>query len=244
MAARTALRAVPLLADNLGEYGFGRYGVGVAEIEHAVISPTFRALAVAWFVCCYPDHREKVLPNAKLLFSATVAASAYDPFSRTNLARRPGDIDWIASAITAATAIAALDVHGDPLGQAANTVRNAVTHDPTVSSRARDGSIFWIAVLDDARFIEGGGSVVDLVKTPLWPSKCPVEILKRWQDLKCKLVASNDDWSVWVEWYEARWSGEPANEPVEIARATIAEELWVGGPRAVNRYLLELAAKS
>lgn len=61
--------------------------------------------------------------------------------------------------------------------------------------------------------------------------------------MKSRLLALHPDWHVWTDWYEDRYHGRPANEALEIARATLPEELWAQGPRAVNARIAELIAE-
>ncbi|GEM_PF-5774719 len=57
-----------------------------------------------------------------------------------------------------------------------------------------------------------------------------------------------DDWDVWTRWYEARVRGGPTyrratteqNERLEIARATINNEIWDEGPVVVNAEIRRL----
>jgi hypothetical protein len=67
--------------------------------------------------------------------------------------------------------------------------------------------------------------------------------MEAWQGLKAALLAANEGWEVWVDWYEARLAGDathPPNEALEIARATIPDEIWQQGPAVVNAEIKRL----
>ncbi len=61
--------------------------------------------------------------------------------------------------------------------------------------------------------------------------------------MKRDLLATGEDWEVWTEWYEARLRGDPAIEELEIARATIPDEIWKQGPAVVNAEIKRLIAQ-
>jgi hypothetical protein len=55
-----------------------------------------------------------------------------------------------------------------------------------------------------------------------------------WQELKAALLAAKQDWDVWTDWYEARLQGKRSNQKLEVARATIPNNIWKEGPAVVN----------
>jgi hypothetical protein len=58
--------------------------------------------------------------------------------------------------------------------------------------------------------------------------------------MKENLLARSEDWKVWTDWYDARLDGRRANETLEVARATIADEIWEQGPKVVNAEIKRL----
>jgi hypothetical protein len=61
--------------------------------------------------------------------------------------------------------------------------------------------------------------------------------------LKSALLAADEGWEVWTDWYEARLAGDaahPPNEALEVARVTIPDEIWRQGPAAVNAEIKRL----
>ncbi len=78
---------------------------------------------------------------------------------------------------------------------------------------------------------------------PLWQTGSPDWATDDWRALKAALLAANEGWEVWTDWYEARLagdSGHPPDEALEIARATIPDEIWNQGPAAVNAEIKRL----
>jgi hypothetical protein len=74
-------------------------------------------------------------------------------------------------------------------------------------------------------------------------SRPPIQV---WGTLRAALLAADQGWEVWTEWYEARLVGDaahPPNEALEIARATIPNEIWRHGPAAVNAEIKRLIAE-
>ena len=68
---------------------------------------------------------------------------------------------------------------------------------------------------------------------PLWPDGAPRWAIEAWRTLKSALLAADQGWEVWTDWYEARLAGDAArspNEALEVARATIPDEIWKQGP--------------
>ena len=77
---------------------------------------------------------------------------------------------------------------------------------------------------------------------PLWPDGEPDWLAPVWTGLREALVASDESWQFWVDWYEALRDGRPADEEaLEVARVTIADETWLEGPTSANDALIALA---
>ena len=86
---------------------------------------------------------------------------------------------------------------------------------------------FWQAVDWDTRFLKSGAGrrggpeelVARLSQSALWPEGIPVWVGRRWADLKDDLPEA-EGWSDWVDWYEGRLTGRPADEAKEFQRMT------------------------
>src|SRR6202035_721998 len=101
------------------------------------------------------------------------------------------------------------------------------------------------AAAADADLIDAGRSGSELMGFPLWPNRSP-DRTEVWGNLKAALLAADEGWKVWTDWYEARLAGDaghPPNEALEIARATIPDEIWRLGPAVVNVEIKRLIAE-
>jgi hypothetical protein len=99
----------------------------------------------------------------------------------------------------------------------------------------------WRAVEEDARTLDSGIPPSDVARRPLWPGRAPDWWFSSWRQLARELLHVNSDWKVWTSWFEHRLVGGPvANNALEIARVTIANEIWQQGPRAVNAEIARL----
>ena len=51
-----------------------------------------------------------------------------------------------------------------------------------------------------------------------------------WRSLGNLLLAVEEDWDVWINWYERRLAGAPLGLPLERAWLNLTEEDWKQGP--------------
>jgi hypothetical protein len=64
-----------------------------------------------------------------------------------------------------------------------------------------------------------------------------------WKRFEEALLEDNRDWQVWTDWYRARLDGGATDEALEVARVSIAAEVWDQGPRAVHPGIARLIAE-
>lgn len=209
IAARAALRVNPLLMSLVR--------AKPAEYASTILLPVLRATAVPWASAGFPargtDLRAAAYAAAAAATDAaraaatTDAATAYTAYTAYAAAR----------AATASAAITATD---------AASAASAATASATASARA---------VGRDCMRVEQGTTAAHLANLPLWhDDPMPPELSDNWLDLRQTLLDLDQDWDVWIDWYEDRLHGRPANQDLEIARLTLPEELWEQGPEAVN----------
>jgi hypothetical protein len=91
------------------------------------------------------------------------------------------------------------------------------------------------AIQRDAAAKASGKLVPDILACKLWPGARPRWIAQLWKELKQDLLAAQEDWDVWIDWYEARLQGKAYYEESETALLRIAAENWEQGPGLVNR---------
>ena len=250
LAARAVLRVAPLLVTQL-KAGINRPAVVLAEI----VLPSLRATALPWVAAKYPAHGNELRAAARAAaFAAAYPAAAFAAYPATAAARAA----YAAAAEAADTAAFAADAADAAryaayaaAAEAADTARYAAY---AAAAEAADTAAFaadadaadaarYAAYAADAAFIDSGRSAAELAGLPLWADGAPDWVAEIWRSLRRALLATNDGWEVWTEWYEARLAGDmaqPPNEALEIARATIADEIWKQGPTVVNAEIKRL----
>ncbi len=58
--------------------------------------------------------------------------------------------------------------------------------------------------------------------------------------MKSALLARDEGWEVWTDWYDARLRGDPVDWDLEEKRVLIPEEIWAQGPKVVNAEIARL----
>jgi len=85
---------------------------------------------------------------------------------------------------------------------------------------------------------------IALAHSPLWHADMPAEMSGAWSEFKKNLLAGDDAWQVWVNWYEDRLAGRQSfGEAFDLAVATLPDELWEKGAEAVSARIKELIAE-
>jgi len=95
----------------------------------------------------------------------------------------------------------------------------------------------------DATAIDEGKDPASLAKDPIWGTggAIPKNILSSWQRLKTRLLALNEGWQIWTDWYEDRLHGRSINMELECAYVLeLTEHDWTRGPRHTNAKLAEI----
>jgi hypothetical protein len=231
LAARAALRVTPLLGREL------RLGKRTHdEILLTFILPPLRATALSWVAAKYPARGHSL--------GTAAFAVAFDAFAHTE-ADDPAAHD----AARATTAAFVTLEAADAAIAAADAAFAAVDAASFAATPNVDAAIFAAAFADasdasnDAALIDSGRSAAELAGTPLWPNGAPDWASDAWRTFKSDLLAADQNWDVWIDWYEARLAGDaanPPNEALEVARATIPDEVWKRGPVAVNAEIKRL----
>jgi hypothetical protein len=223
IAARTALRAFPALAYELGFQKRGRADQDPVDLT----LPVFRALSIIWATARYPS--EDLKPSVAADFAADAphpaTLSSGTAFSAVRVAR---DYQEYSGHVV------------DTLDGAARAVSTIVNNS---SNYKRFSTNIFDVAADDVRILELGIKPKSLAEHPLWPGGSPRWFLGAWQRMRHSLLLAHKDWEVWVHWYEARINGGPANQSLEIARATIPQQVWEQGAENVNRCIKRLIAE-
>ena len=228
IAVRAALRVVPLLGRGLEE--------DPLEWPTTITLPSLRALASVGTAVVAPirvaDLQIKVAVdalegNSEAVFSAASAVSASVKEA----------VDAVATAVETA--------HEYTTARA-NAGSVAATHAATESAAAfaasdSSSAAYAIATVDDATKTDwdrlmDGMQPADLLLQPLWPeNEVPDWATAAWGAMKHDLLALNQDWQVWTEWYEDVLTGKPFIEDLEIdCRLAIPQAIWEQGPAVLN----------
>jgi hypothetical protein len=217
LAARAALRAIPVLSaiDMPG----GR------RLRETIVLRMFRAATVAWVAARYPTHRLDLGEAAAAASILSGKATAYEHY--------PGVWDAFSAAVDAAS----LATKRFPTTAAAMVARAvgaaaAAAEDALIADRA----LLFQASARDAGRLDIRNPPEDTADTPLWPIGTPEPATRALAQLKQNLPLT-EGWDVWTNWYDARVEGLQADEALEVARATVDDDIWVEGPKIVNAHI-------
>jgi hypothetical protein len=203
------LRTVPELAAEVG----ANFGGTTKLVEHDVIVPVLRALATACVQAIQPD--ETLHPIAGP--AATIAYGVGGAVS--NMRVRAA----IAAASAACDCAADIDVVGAASYGAA-----------AVYAASRLSSDCSHAAGHDVEMLNNLMSPAAFAIQKLWPNDVPDLAQNAWLQLKNGLLAANETWDVWIDWYEARISGGVQHRTWERELVTLPEELWSQPPIILN----------
>jgi hypothetical protein len=217
-------------------------GRGRVESTKLILT-VFRASALAWIGAKYSVKGDNFSSIADL---AEVSLSRYitQPEVATEIPWRLA-LHPVLRALRTAQFNAVAFPRGSPTGSAINTIRAAVGAEGQFlgATTARTG---FGSVDADATKIDAGATGPEVAGQPLWPEGPPAWAGDSWRPLKTALLGAGEGWEVWTDWYEARLAGDaghPPNEALEIARATIPDEIWRQGPAVVNAEIKRLIAE-
>jgi len=234
-AARAALRVLPIvqMAQRASYKG---------DLLSDVVLPVFRATAVSWVAAKYAVHETELAMSARA--AARAAALAATAASASEAASDAATVASDAASVASAPASGA-----DTSAAPAFVFASAFLTD--VAAANASTTALWSAISLDATRVDEGVEASDIAGSPLWQRQRfhyhsdrqrVVELVKEqpdglrslWLELKATLVAANDDWDVWTDWYDDRLDGGPRTEERELAYVRIEEALWNQGPAVVN----------
>lgn len=212
IAARSALRVAPLVGEEAKENQADK-----ATFWRNLTLVHLRCLAVPFYAARYPTHETSLREVAKALtdnLSKTGNLLEFIPYASL--------ISVIQSNPYAASDVVAVSID--------MTERDIVTKEAAAA-----------ALIADADALGNGYSVAKLSSFALWNKGIPDMLSEAWQSLKATLLAADEDWEVWTDWYDALLEGRLAeSEAISLARVTLPEEFWERGPKAVNAELKRL----
>jgi hypothetical protein len=210
IAARTALRVVPLVATDVPRGNDEDSKLRFQNLAFAV----FFANAVAWAVAQYPTQRNEL---EAYRYAARADATTAGPASAAAIA-----------------AYAAADAAIDNMARA-DDYSYAVASATDAADAASD---IWAAVSRDANFIASGETAHTLASQPLWPNGVPEWAEEYWKLLQ-EALPREDKWQVWIDWYNRRLVGLADPEEIELLFATVPYKERDKGRAAANRWIGE-----
>jgi hypothetical protein len=215
IAARAALRVTP---PHWARQVPKQWNAEDASRFLASTGAILRATALARVVAKYPNHANELRTTA-------LVAAEHDidglPLSAAAYAAAVADIVTQDSAFAAPLA-APFD--GPPPFAAAYAAAAAAA-DPAVRMEIR----FDASALQRL----GARRLADL---PLWWESPPDWWKHGWERLKAALP-DDEDWDVWIDWYEERLRGGSRGEAYELVFASAPQEVWDRGPAAANAWI-------
>jgi hypothetical protein len=229
IAARAALRVLPLV-----EYALLRRA---ERFRSNVVLPCFRATVIPWVGAKYPT-RDAQLHAGNPADGARAA--------RTTLLGTAAGNTVVNAASSAAAA------YSTSTRNAALEAISAITHSASASSgyftHIINAANFDAAAIDNGKTDEQRRQLAARISDrPLWPDRVPTTIASAWNLLKKQLLAANEDWEVWIEWYEDRLRGRASiDSDIDLAYIAPRNQQWKDGPKVVNaevRRMIDVAHK-
>jgi hypothetical protein len=210
LAARAALRVLPTVELKFGA-NRGRIS------RHNAVLRVFRAVASAWATAAYPGYRNKLSEAAQSALRGLADLQAPLPER---------------AVVYAAAAAASEATDSDPRDYASTTIRYAL--DTAIGKGREAFEVTLAAIGADTDLLGQRFDPVTLAHSQLWAKRVPDWAKDAWAHLKEALLAVDEDWVVWTDWYEQRLLGREAHQDIEVARVTIPNGIWNQGPKVAN----------
>ncbi len=209
LVARTALRALPHL-----------WASQVKKNDVSNFLPHLRAILIV-FVVFHERIEENKLHDALDIASDALRQIKYpQPYSGKNAAR--------ATYGAAENALAYLRYLSSAYPGNDEMVISCVNGVHAASQFS--GASIWNSLASDIKLIE---SKTDPMITPLWHGESSV-FAHIWPSIKKSWQFAENDWSFWIEWYQAILDGRPQNIDMLTEIALIPSKDWEMGEDHVN----------
>lgn len=218
MAARSALRAIPLLG-GMRQSGL-KWEPSKESWEYLVLQ-LFRTNLIVWATSLDSNLLHANSAAAQAARNQLLSALSAGPTNHDRQAVFAAS-DAVLCATAAEDAVAAV--------QALQTV--------APSSFASKSRLAGLA--DDQTLISGGMEPGALAQHQLWASPPSRALEEGWEQLATRLADLGHDWGIWIEWYADRVHGRPMPRALLNAWLSIPIELWNAGAGPVNARLKQL----
>jgi len=238
IAARAALRVLPLYERVAPSHpDEQQFATSVALL--------FAASAIARVTAKYPSWIMEFRPAAAFIAPRVTEARARSnaDYSARNAADAAAGAAFAAQAFIAGDAAArayaadatAASAQAPPISDAVIWAEVSADANSLSTSRVDAARLAEKALWQERRVFRTGrdrlGTSGMLEREPGWASSS-------WRDLVAALP-KDEDWDVWIEWYDARLAGDPADQETELIYATVPLEKWDEGAAAANAWIRE-----
>ena len=203
------------------------------ERSAAIVLPIFRAIAVSWVAGTWPTQGAAVAAPAA--DAAVFAASDAAVFAAAASSSAPASAEAAAyAAASASSSVPYAPTAADTAFAASSAPASAPANAPA------NAAAIWAEIKADADALEAGQQTETLMGRPLWTDGAPEWAEANWAKLKIDLLALDEDWHVWTDWYDDRLRGadHPNSrtliEELELKRIQILVEDWKKGPKHIN----------
>jgi hypothetical protein len=222
IAARAALRVAPLVIAAKPK----RKSAKATRLFANLTSAVFRASALARVAAKYPASAKE------LRRAADAAAFALTDFSPA------ADVAYFAAhaAFCAAEIVGLADRAFASRAKAAAYAADA-SADVAGSIPGAYSAAVWSEIRADIASILADGVRV-VMDRPLWSTETPKWASSAWIDLKSSLPPE-ENWEVWMGWYQQRLDGGSRGEAYEFVAATASINVWRKGASAANAWIRE-----
>jgi hypothetical protein len=233
IAARAALRVLPL---------YSREALGLEDRRGFVRSAAslFRAIALARVMAKYSlyDEKFRILVSHAESRARAVAGLHYAAASAAAATANAATAAAAPSLLRAANyASAAAEAAADSAGAATYSPMERDT--PTSAAAAKTAAAsLWATIEVDAVYLQkAGASVRRLADRPLWPKIARPGWAARSLTSLYNALPADQNWEVWLIWYEARLEGRDVSDEAELVYARVPEEKWDEGPAVANAWI-------
>jgi hypothetical protein len=222
---RAALRVLPVLLSE-----FEKHKTPDLIVSHTVVLPCFTSLARAYAAILNPNDFMELSDAAAIYSREIVCLDA--------------DVNYLCNALGQIDYTLAIDAlvknHGDEdASYSADSSVSVIGYLCDAWSETEDDHTHTLekSINNDIDLIDMSHGAQELIRLPLWNSIPSSEALPKWAALSTKLISLDEDWGVWVRWYNAvlMSSPTPGGRKLDLYRATLSnDDGWEKGPSHVN----------
>ena len=216
IAARTALRVIPLLTSGSG-------GALTEKWRLPLVFASFRATLSAAVATVAPSKANQTISHLSAALAASNSDSSFAFASDYDLDRAEveGVLDKLAHASAMICSSAAHSVDPNELDRFFNSLSELGVQMPFAHPA------FWSEIRNDAALFEKAGSIEGVFGEALWSDGQPAEFIRHRNKL-IDWMSENLDLTFWSHWYNSMEKGLPLNWSIAAEIVEIDHPLWTG----------------